>query len=59
MKVLRSRIFWGVLMVVAGGLLMLEALGALAVGGLIWSALFGAAGLGFAYAFSRSRATSV
>ncbi|HEX5913420.1 MAG TPA: hypothetical protein VFY54_09865 [Rubrobacter sp.] len=47
------------LMVVAGGLLMLEALGALAVGGLIWSALFGAAGLGFAYAFSRSRATSV
>jgi hypothetical protein len=32
MKVLKSSVFWGVLMVVAGGLLLLEALGALAVG---------------------------
>jgi hypothetical protein len=32
MKVLKSGVFWGVLMVVAGRLLMLEALGALAVG---------------------------
>jgi hypothetical protein len=55
MKVLRSDVFWGVLMVVAGGLLMLEALGALEAGGMIWSVLFGAAGLGFAYVFSRGR----
>lgn len=55
MKALKSSIFWGVLIVVAGGLLLLEALGALAVGGWIWSALFGVAGVGFAYVFSRSR----
>ena len=55
MKVLRSSVFWGVLMVVAGGLLLLEALDALAVGGLIWSALFGVAGVGFAYVFYRGR----
>lgn len=55
MKVLRSGIFWGVLMVVVGGVLLLDALGALAVGGLIWSVLFGVAALGFAYVFSRSR----
>jgi hypothetical protein len=42
-------------MVVAGGLLLLEALGALAVEALIWSPFFGAAGLGFAYVFSRRR----
>jgi hypothetical protein len=33
------------LMVVAGGLLMLETLGALAVGGLIWPAAFVTGGL--------------
>ena len=54
-KALKSSIFWGVLIVVAGGLRLLEALGALAVGGWIWSALFGVAGVGFAYVFSRSR----
>lgn len=52
MKVLRSSIFWGVLMAVAGGLLMLEVLGIVAAGGLIWSVLFG---VGFVYVFFRSR----
>lgn len=55
MKVLRSSVFWGLLMLIAGGLLLLEALGALEAGGIIWSALFGAAGVGFVYVFSRSR----
>lgn len=55
MNVLRSSVFWDVLMVVAGGFLLLEALGALVVGGPIWSVLFGAAGAGFVYVFSRSR----
>lgn len=55
MKVLKSSVFWGVLLIIAGGLLLLEALGGLAVGGLIWSVLFAAAGLGFVYVFSRSR----
>jgi hypothetical protein len=54
MKVLKSSVFWGVLMMVAGAVLLLEALGVLAAGGLIWSGLFGVAGLGFGYVFFRS-----
>jgi hypothetical protein len=55
MRVLKSSVFWGLLMVIAGGLLLLKALDALEAGGMIWSALLGAAGVGFVYVFSRSR----
>lgn len=47
-------VLWGVLMVVGGGVLLLEALDVL-VTGPIWVALFGVAGLVFLYAFFASR----
>jgi hypothetical protein len=55
MKLSKWNVLWGVLMVVAGGLLLPEALGVLAVGGRIWPVLFGAAGVAFLYVFFASR----
>ena len=55
MKLSKWNVLWGVLMVIAGGLVLLEALGAFAVGGPIWPVLFGAAGVAFVYGFVASR----
>lgn len=55
MKSLKSRAFWGVLLILAGGVLMLEALGVLADAGLLWSLMFGAAGIAFLYVFFQDR----
>jgi hypothetical protein len=39
MRLLKERVFWGVLLVVVGGLLMLQALGVLAGAGVTWTVL--------------------
>lgn len=54
MKLSKWNILWGVLMVVGGGLLLLEALG-VSVTGPVWSVLFAVAGVAFLYAFVASR----
>jgi hypothetical protein len=56
MRLLKERVFWGVLLVVVGGLLMLQALGVLAGAGVIWTVLFGAAGIAFLYIYFQDRA---
>ena len=50
MRILKSNVSWGVVLVIAGGILMLETLGFLGTP-LIWSAIFGVAGVAFLYAF--------
>ena len=47
MRILTSRILWGVLLITAGILFLLENLGVVAITGLIWSALFAIAGIVF------------
>jgi hypothetical protein len=54
MRVLKSSILWGMVLIIAGGLLLLEALGVLGTP-LIWSAILGAAGAAFIYTFFKSR----
>src|SRR5215203_2970325 len=54
MRVLKSSIFWGMVLIIAGGLLFLEALDVLGTS-LIWSAILGAAGAAFIYTFFKSR----
>lgn len=50
MRILKSSVFWGVVLITVGGMLMLEALGFLGTP-LIWSVIFGVAGVAFLYAF--------
>lgn len=54
MRLLRSRVVWGLLLIVMGILFLLESLGILALGG-AWSVLFIAAGLAFGYTFLEDR----
>lgn len=54
MRVLKSSVFWGVVLIIAGGLLLLEALSVLATA-FIWPVIFGAAGVAFLYAPFKSR----
>lgn len=55
MRLVRWSALWGVLLILAGGLLLLEALDVFAAGGLIWAVLFGAGSVGFAYVFFTNR----
>lgn len=55
MTLLRSRAFWGAVLILAGGLLLLQSLGVLPGAGLLWPVLFGAAGVAFLYVFFRNR----
>lgn len=50
MRILKSSVFWGAVLVIAGGMLMLDALGFLGTP-LIWSAIFAVGGVAFLYAF--------
>ncbi len=47
MKLLKSRILWGILLVAGGIALLLENLDILRLGGLIWGAVLGIAGIVF------------
>jgi hypothetical protein len=47
MKVLRSYIFWGVLLVIGGIALLFESLNIFPVGGLIWGIILGIGGVAF------------
>ena len=47
MKVLGSRIFWGGLLILAGVIFLLDNLGIIAFGDLIWAILLGAGGIAF------------
>jgi hypothetical protein len=45
MKVLGSRIFWGGLLILAGVIFLLDNLGIITFGDLIWAILLGAGGI--------------
>ena len=51
MKVLGSRIFWGGLLILAGVLFLLDNLGLLTIGDLIWAILLGLGGIAFLTVF--------
>ncbi|MCU0520491.1 MAG: hypothetical protein MUF84_07360 [Anaerolineae bacterium] len=54
MKVLQSRVLWGILLVVVGLLFLLESLAILSIGG-AWAVLFAVAGLIFGYTYLEDR----
>ncbi|MGC9347978.1 MAG: hypothetical protein ACP5JG_07565 [Anaerolineae bacterium] len=54
MKILRSRVLWGALLVVMGILFLLESLNVLVLGA-AWAILFALVGLAFAYTFLENR----
>ena len=54
MKILHSRVLWGILLIVVGLLFLLESLAILSLGG-AWAVLFAAAGLVFGYTFLEDR----
>ena len=61
MKKLELNMLWGVLLIVLGGLLLLQTLGVLGAGAgllwaLLWALLFGAGGVVFLYVFFTKRA---
>jgi hypothetical protein len=58
MKRLESRVLWGLLLIVGGILVLLESLGVLAVGDIVWPALMGSASLVFLLLFLRAPRTN-
>jgi len=56
MKLFQSRAIWGILLIVVGVLLLLQAVGVLPAANLIWPIIFGAVGLAFLYHFLTDRA---
>jgi len=54
MRILQSRVLWGVLLILAGVLFLVESLNLIKFGS-AWAVLFAAAGLGFGYAFLEDR----
>jgi hypothetical protein len=54
MKVLKSRVLWGILLIVVGVLFLLESLEILSIGG-AWAVVFAAAGLIFGYTYLEDR----
>lgn len=53
MKRLESRVLWGVLLIAAGILFLLQSLGIIRVTALIWPVLIGVASLAFLFVFAR------
>lgn len=53
--VLKSRVFWGVLLVLVGGLLLLQSLGVIPGAALLWALLLGVVGVVFLYVFLTDR----
>lgn len=56
MKLLSSRVFWGVLLLLGGVALLLENLHILRIGGLIWGVILGVGGLVFLSVYFENRA---
>ena len=54
MKLLKSRVLWGILLILVGVLFLLESLAILSLGG-AWAVVFAAAGLIFAYSVIEDR----
>ncbi len=54
-KWIESRLIWGLLLIFAGGLFLLENLGMLATSGMVWAALLGLGGVFFISLFIQSR----
>jgi len=55
MKLLESRVLWGLLLILGGVLFLLENLGILQVGGLFWALMLGLGGLFFLSVFIQNR----
>jgi hypothetical protein len=55
MKVFGSRIFWGGLLILAGVIFLLENMGLIAIGELIWAILLGLGGIAFLTVFITDR----
>jgi len=51
MRELGPRVLWGVLLIAAGVLFLLDSLGAIAVGAVVWPVIAGAASLAFLFVF--------
>ena len=54
-KWIESRLIWGLLLIIAGGLFLLQNLGFFTASGLVWAGLFGLGGLFFLSIFIQSR----
>jgi hypothetical protein len=58
MKRLESRILWGILLIAGGVLFLLDSLGIVAVGTIVWPVLIGIASLAFLFVFATAPQTN-